>query len=49
MKVEYNGGTYETEPSGESYVCNNCGKKMPENWIFEVVRVVRYATNQLPQ
>ena len=35
MKVEYEGRTYETEPSGEAIYCRNCGKKMPENWIDE--------------
>ncbi len=39
MKVEYEGRTYETEPSGEAIYCRNCGKKMPENWIEERIRV----------
>ena len=39
MKVEYEGRTYETEPSGEAIYCRNCGKKLPENWIDEQIRV----------
>ena len=39
MQVEYEGQTYETEPSGEAIYCRNCGKKMPENWIEEWIRV----------
>jgi len=39
MKVEYEGQTYETEPSGEAIYCRNCGKKLPENWIEEWTRV----------
>tara|TARA_Y100000593_G_C4179206_1_gene271168 strand:- start:329 stop:712 length:384 start_codon:yes stop_codon:yes gene_type:complete len=39
MKVEYEGRTYETEPSGETIYCKNCGKKLPENWHMERIRV----------
>jgi hypothetical protein len=39
MKVEYEGRTYETEPSPRVVYCRNCGKKMPENWIEEWLRV----------
>jgi len=35
MKVEYEGRTYETEPSPRVVYCRNCGKKLPENWIEE--------------
>lgn len=39
MQVEYEGQTYETEPSGEAIYCRNCGKKLPENWHMEQIRV----------
>ena len=39
MQVEYEGQRYETEPSGEAIYCRYCGKKMPENWIMEKIKV----------
>lgn len=38
MQVEYEGQTYETEPSGEAHCCKNCGKEMRENKNQQFIR-----------